>query len=399
MTAPPQPAGIALNVALVSTQSQWHGGESQAALLAQGLHARGHRCTILARDDGEFAGRMQQRGFDVCTIARRGRSPWAIWKLRKVLKQLRPDVIHTNDSHALTAAGLAGYGLRAPVRVAARRVDFPLRSARRYGIFADGLLCVSTAVQQVCREAGISEHLLHLVHDGVDPRFAASGQRDRGRRSLGLSADQTLLLTVAKLTDHKGHSFLLRAMPELVSHFPQVVLGLAGDGELSNGLKSLLAQLDMVPYVRFLGYRHDVPDLLAAADVVVQPSHMEGLCSSLIDAMFAARPIVATTAGGIPDLLRQGFGDSPVAWLVPPRSPRHLATAIREVLENTPEAVARGRQARQRALGRFTADAMVEATLAAYDQIARKRYGSFGKNVPSASKHGNPTRKRGPVPI
>lgn len=385
MTLPPQPAGTALSVALVSTQSQWHGGESQAALLAQGLRARGHRCTILARDDGKFAGRMRQQGFDVFTFPRRGRSPWAIGKLRQVLKQLRPDVIHTNDSHALTAAGLAGYGLKVPVRVAARRVDFPLRSARQYRIFADGLLCVSTAVEQACREAGIPAHLLHLVHDGVEPRFAAAGQRDRGRRRLGLAADQTLLLTVAKLTDHKGHSFLLRAMPELVSHFPRIVLGLAGDGELRSELKTLLAQLEMEPYVRFLGYRDDVPDLLAAADVIVQPSHMEGLCSSLIDAMFAARPIVATTAGGIPDLLRQVSGNSPVAWLVPPRSPRHLATAIREVLENSPAAIARGQQARQRALGRFTADVMVEKTLAAYARIARQRDSSRGTPTTSSA--------------
>ncbi len=142
-----------------------------------------------------------------------------------------------------------------------------------------------------------------------------------------------------------------------------------------------MARLEMGPYVRFLGYRKDVPDLLAAADVIVQPSHMGGLCSSLIDAMFAARPIVATTAGGIPDLLRQGLGDSPLAWLVPPRSPRHLATAIREVLENTPEAVARGQQASQRALERFTADAMVEATLTAYGRIARQRYGDQAASI------------------
>ncbi len=162
--------------------------------------------------------------------------------------------------------------------------------------------------------------MLRVVHDGVDPARVRAGDRGRGRRSLALTDDQALLLTVAKLTDHKGHRFLLDALPAVIQKVPNVVVALAGDGELRETLQQQAEQLGVASHVRFLGYRDDVPDLIQAADLFVLPSHMEGLCSTLIDVMLAGCPIVTTTAGGIPDLVGGESATEPVAWTVPPRS-------------------------------------------------------------------------------
>lgn len=363
----------ALTVAIVSTQRHWHGGETQAALLATGLSERGHDVHILARAGGAFEERMRAKGYPVVAFNGRGRSPRALWQLRQSLLQMRPDVVHANDAHALTASGLASWRLPVPLRVAARRVDFPLRSRWRYQHLADGLLCVSTSVAQVCEAGGLDPTNLHIVHDGVAPEFAASGIRARGRQSLRLVDEERLLLTVAKLTDHKGHTYLLQALPELLQRYPKIVVAFAGDGELRESLEQEAAARGVAPHVRFLDYRHDIPDLLAAADVIVQPSHLEGLCSSLIDAMLAARPIVASAAGGIPDLVSERPEEAPVAWLVPPKSPTALVTALEQVLADPTEAQARGSRARQRALREFTADHMVDQTLDAYRTIADRR--------------------------
>ena len=359
-----------LHVTLVSTQRQSHGGEVQAGLLASGLRERGHRCTVLARRGSEFARQLSADGFDVRTFPGRGRSPWGIWRLHQHLDALRRDVLHHNDPHALTSAGFAAVDLPIDARVVARRVDFPVKSPGRYLRLADGVFCVSHAVADACRQAGIPETHLQLVHDGVDPRFAESGNRLRGCQQLQVTDRQPLLLTVAKLTDHKGHEFLLRAMPSVITRYPNVRLILAGDGELRESLERLTQQLGIERCVRFLGFRRDIADLLAAADLVVQPSHMEGLCSSLIDAMFAERPIVATRAGGIPDLVDATEAGGPVAWLCPPREPDPLAEAILAALADSDERCRRGQRARLRALRHFTADAMVEATVAAYRRIA-----------------------------
>jgi glycosyltransferase involved in cell wall biosynthesis len=289
------------------------------------------------------------------------------------LRRIGPDVLHYNDSHATTSAGLAALGLRIPARIAARRLDFPLHSPRQYRWFCDRVVCVSRAVARVCREGGIPPAMLRVVHDGVDPSRVRSGDRCRGRRSLALADDQVLLLSVAKLTDHKGHRFLLDALPRVIHEVPRLVVALAGDGELREPLERQAEQLGIQSHLRFLGYRHDVPDLIHAADVFVAPSHLEGLCSTLIDVMLAGRTIVTTTAGGIPDLVGANESDGePVAWLAPPRNPAALAEAILRALASPDQCAVMRQRACLRAERLFTADHMVEATLTVYRQALQE---------------------------
>jgi L-malate glycosyltransferase len=360
------PKGSPLTIALVSTQRLWHGGEEQAKLLALGLRRRGHRCVIFARRDGLFLRRMADEGFEIVELTGGGRNPAAIWQIRRALRRLRPDVLHYNDSHAMTGAGLAAMGLPVAARIAARRVDFAIRSPRPYRWFCDRVLCVSSAVEKACAAGGLPRAMLRVVHDGVDPDRVRSGDRARGQRSLGLADEQPLLLTVATLTDHKGHRFWLDALPAVLKTSPNAVIALAGDGELREPLEQQAKRLGVEKSVRFLGFRDDVPDLIQAADVFVLPSHLEGLCSTLIEVMIARRTIVATTAGGIPDLLAADADGKPLAKLVPPGDPKSLAEAVNFALTHPAECAEMRLRAADRAARRFTADCMVEATLAAY---------------------------------
>jgi glycosyltransferase involved in cell wall biosynthesis len=361
-----------MRIAIVSTQPHWHGGEVQAALLAEGLRQRGHRCLIIARRDGEIATRLASQRFPVATFAGRGRSPVALWQVRRFLRGFRPDVLHYNDPHAMRAGGYASIGLQIPVRVAARRVDFRLKSVGSYRAFCDGLICVSRAVADVCRSAGFPDSKLHLVHDGVDPLRMQAGDRLRGRQSLSLAEDRKLVLCVAKLTDHKGHRFLLEALPTVVRQHPDLVVALAGDGKLRPELESQAGQLGLSNHVRFLGYRSDVHDLMAAADVLAVPSHMEGLCSSIIDAMLSGCPVVGTCAGGIPDLMgcpTSEAGDAEYGWMVPPRNPPALACVLSRVLDSPDVARDRAEAARRRAWDQFTNASMVDQTIDVYERL------------------------------
>jgi len=363
-----------LAVAIVSAEAKWHGGEEQARLLAHGLRQRGHQVAILARAGGAFAERMAAEGHEVVAFAGNGRSPAALWRLRRFLRQLRPDVLHANEANALTPAGVASVGLRIPARVVSRRLDFPVHFAIRYRAFCDRVICVSRRVAEVCQESGIPPRLLCLVHDGVDPQRVGSGDRRRGRRSLGASDADCVLLTVARLSDHKGHRFLLDAMPAVLNRHPEVRLFLAGDGELDDKLRAQARNLAIDAAVRFLGYRHDVPDLIHAADLFVLPSHLEGMGSTLVDVMLSGVPIVTTTAGGIPDVTGSSEPDGePTAWTVPPRDPQALAAAIVQALQSPEEVAVRCRRARRRAEERFTAARMVEETLAVYWAVLASR--------------------------
>jgi glycosyltransferase involved in cell wall biosynthesis len=215
---------------------------------------------------------------------------------------------------------------------------------------------------------------LRVVHDGVAAARARSGNRDRGRARLGLRDDELLLLTVAKLTDHKGHGYLLDAMPGVLERYPGVCLALAGDGELADSLRARARALGIERNVRFLGFRHDVPDLLHASDLFVLPSRMEGLCTSIIDAMLAGRPLVTTTAGGIPDLvIDENSPGEPLGWSVPPEDAGALTTAILEALGDGAERASRAARARQRAERMFLADHMVTGTVQVYREALRER--------------------------
>lgn len=367
-------AGRRWTIALVSTARDWGGGEDQALLLAQGLRDRGHRCVVFARHNGALAQRIAGQSFQVHTFPERGRSVAAWRSIRRVLRQLSPDVVHANDAHALWAAGLASLGLRIPLRVAARRVAFPLRSGWLYRWLADAVVCVSLAAAEQCRKAGIPAERIRVVPDGLEPGRVRSGDRVRGRQAVGARDSDRILLTVAKLTDCKGHRYLLEAMPRVLARHPEALCALAGDGELRRQLESLAERLGVAHRVRWLGFRQDVPDLIRAADVFVLPSHTEGLCSTLIEAMLAERPIVATTAGGIPEVLcdQKGGIGATTAWIAPPRNVESLAGAILSALEATPtERAERAAQARRRAEALFTAQRMVTGTLAAYAEFAQ----------------------------
>ncbi len=361
-------------VALVSTARDWGGGEDQALLLARGLCELGHRCVVLARAGSALAQRMAGDSLEVYTFPGRGRNV-AAWRAnRRVLRRVRPHVLHANDAHALWAAGLASLGLGIPLRVAARRVAFPLRSALPYRVLAEVVICVSQAAAHECLKAGLHPERLRVVYDGVDPARVRSGDRQRGRQALGIAQTERVLLTVAKLADCKGHRYLLEAMPAVLAQHPEALCVLAGDGELRRELELLAEALGIAHRVRWLGFRRDVPDLIQAADVFVLPSHTEGLCSTLIEAMLAERPIVATNAGGIPEALgaSPNSTEAPTAWLAPGRDAPALARAILSALDAPPaERAHRAAQARCRAETLLTAQRMVTGTLEVYAEFLR----------------------------
>jgi glycosyltransferase involved in cell wall biosynthesis len=363
-----------LRIALVSTQRAWYGGEEQFRLLARGLRRRGHEVHVLGRRGGALIQRMKDDGFAVAEFAGNGRNPLALWQIRRRLSRLRPDVLQYNDSHALTAAGIASWGLGIPVRVAMRHVLWPIRSPRRFRTFSNRIICVSRAVAEVCRAAGLPPEMLRVVFAAADPEAIRAGNRRQGRLAVGVDDCQPMILVVAGLNENKGHNFLLDAMPTVFGRYPNACLALAGDGPRQEPLELQAKQLGIDAQVRFLGYRRDVPDLIQAADLLVLPSLAEGLPVTLIDAMFAGVPFVATAIGGIADLTGSDdpHGES-VAWVVPPRDGTALATAILEALDNPEQRTLRADRARKRAQQMFTADCMVDAMLEVYREALEER--------------------------
>ncbi len=362
-----------MKILLLSSERGWGGGEEQLRLLADGLAERGHNVTIGCRSGSQILRRSLEAGRSAFALPGHPRGLLAIWHTRKYLAREQPDVIHANDAHAATLMHWATLGNRRVARIASRRVVFPIRSPQRYVRGADLVLCVSRAIAAVAEASGIPTGHLRVVYDGIDLARMASGDAARGRASLGLDDDVPLLLVVASLVECKGHRYLIEALPAVLREVPKLQVVFSGEGQQRVALTALLAEQKLSEVVQLVGFRSDVPDLMQASDLFVLPSLDEGLGTSAIDALVAGKPVVATTAGGLPEVLGNSASDTKHGWLVPPRDPMALAKAIVEALTDPIAASRLTAAGQQYAHQHFSADAMVEATLTEYARVVANK--------------------------
>jgi glycosyltransferase involved in cell wall biosynthesis len=346
----------------VDTAAGWRGGQNQVVLAASGMAARGHAVAVACRAGGALESRARAASLDVHALPFRGDvSPRAAWGLARLAARFRPHVVHAHDPHAIAAALAA----RGP-RVASRRVDFPIRgrlSRFKYGRCAR-IVAVSRAVADVLSRDGLDRSRVRLVYEGVPDRAPQAGGR-AALRELGVPEGALVVGNVAALTDHKDHKTLLAAVARVVARVPRAFFVIVGEGERRAELEAEAAARNLRAHVAFAGFRDDVDRLIPAFDVFCLSSKLEGLGTSLLDAMCFARPVVATAAGGIPEAVEDGV----TGRLAPVQDAAALADALAATLAD-PDARARmGAAGRARYEARFSADRMVEATLAVYGEV------------------------------
>lgn len=359
---------MSLRVLHVDTAATWRGGQNQALLTARGMAARGHEALVACRAGGELEVRARGAGLEVRPLPFRGDLwPPAIVGLARTLRRDRPRVLQLHDPHgvsaALVASRLAG---RVPL-VAVRRVDFALRGVFSRGKYAacDRVIVVSRAIGAVVERGGVPAARLRLVYEGVPDRTPAPGGEE-ALATLGVPAAAPVIGNVAALTGHKDHATLVEAMALLRPRAPEARLVIAGEGELRPALEALVRARGLGDRVLFTGFRGDLDRLLPAFTVFCLSSHLEGLGTSLLDAMAFGLPIVATAAGGIPEAVEDGV----TGRLVPARDPAALADALAGVLGDAGLRRALGEAGRRRFLERFTDDHMVEETLRVLEEVA-----------------------------
>lgn len=370
----PVPGGAArttsarsLRIALVSTSRVWGGAEEQLRLLVQGLTARGHECLVLCKSHSPVERRLEADGFATQRImaARESKlSPLAWLRLRAAIREHLPDILLLNDSASILCARFSGAWRHAGATVHIRHTCFPMRHPWLYDRVCRAIVCVTGETARICLDGGLAANKLFVIHPGSEPARLAAGSRERGRASLSLAPHEPLLLTVAALVDCKGHDTLLQALPGVLAAHPTLRVAFAGEGPLRAQLERQAADLGLASRVQFLGFREDIPDLLQAADLCVIPSHLEGICSTLIESMLAGRPLVTTLAGGMAEVAAPS-GLPPLAWTIPPRDSAVLAAAIQAALDQPAEREQRAARARDYALARFTP----ERTLDGFEQL------------------------------
>jgi glycosyltransferase involved in cell wall biosynthesis len=360
----------------IDTARTWRGGQNQVFLTTLGLRALGHRVVLVAHPDGELRRRAAEGG-EVLPLAPAGEMDFGTgWRLSRVLKDLAPDVVHAHDPHAVAVAAIAlSIGTRSPrpALVASRRVDFHIRGnsfSRWKYRQVDVFIAASEAIRTMLVEDGVPPERTCTVHEGIDVDRLAGVPPANVRAEFWMPTHAPVVGNIGALVPHKGQRYLIDAVPLVMREFPDVRFVIVGEGDLRHMLEHQIRELHVEKHVILTGFRTDVLSLLKGFDVFAMSSVTEGLGTSLLDAMAAARPIVATTAGGIPEVVT----DTETGLLVPPRDAHRLAEAIIRLLGAPAERDRMGRAGLARVRERFSADRMVSGTLAVYERLAGQRH-------------------------
>jgi glycosyltransferase involved in cell wall biosynthesis len=277
-----------------------------------------------------------------CGCRARWAYPLGLVRLVRQLRRERVDILHTHLFDPSVVGLVAGTLARTPLRVMTRHYsDYHTRINRPVHVWLD-LLATRLSHEVIAVSHHTADHMIrvehaprgkiHVVANGIDfdrVRISSPEAPIRLRRELGLERARIVLMA-ARLHPEKGYEFLLQATRLLKPRVEGLVLLIAGTGALESHYRSLASSLGVEDVVRFLGFRRDLPDLMAFADVVVLPSVAEAFGLVLAEAIYLGRPVVATRVGGIPEIVEDGVD----GVLVPPSDAASLADALERVLSD-----------------------------------------------------------------
>jgi len=355
----------------IDTARSWRGGQNQVLVTVLGLRALGHRATLVAHPDGELRRRAAE-GLDLVPLAPGHELDLkAAWKLSRVVQRLSPDVVHAHDPHGVAMASMALSMLTrspTPALVAARRVDFRLKrnsfSRWKYRQ-VDLFIASSNAIRDLLIADGVGAANVVTVYEGIDVGRIERLAPVNVRALFFLPHNAPVVGNVAALVPHKGQRHLIEAMPMVLAQVPDARLVVLGEGPLRPQLEHRVKQLHLERHVVLPGFRDDVLACIKGFDLFVLSSETEGLGTSLLDAMAAAKACIGTRAGGIPEAVAH----EETGLIVPTHDPAALAQAIVQLLQDEPRRRRMGEAGRARATEKFSVERMVEATLAAYGRI------------------------------
>ena len=258
--------------------------------------------------EGPLAAGLDEAGVPAHPLRMAGK--WdltAVARLARLLRARRPDVLHTFLFHANFLGRVAAALTRVPVVISSARVAE--RRTRWHGwldawtsFLIDAEVAVSEAVRAFQQTAGVPARKLSVIPNGVDVSRFEHAAPALLRAELNIPAQVPLFLYMGRLDPQKGLSYLLRAFAQTKG----IHLALAGDGPQRADLQRMAASPGLAGRVHFLGFQDDVPELLAAADVVVLPSLWEGMPNVLLEAAAARRPVIATDVEGVRDIVEDG---------------------------------------------------------------------------------------------
>jgi glycosyltransferase involved in cell wall biosynthesis len=291
----------------------------------------------------------------------------ALLRLRALMRARRVALVHTHSSVDSWLATMAAKSLGLPV-VRSRHVTIPIlrRRALIYRL-ADRVITTGEAVAAHVRRAGVPAERISAISAGVDTtRFHPGVSGKAVREELGLASDAKAVGLVANVRGSKGHAVFLEAARELLGTLPATRFLIVGDGVGFDDVRRRVHEMGLDPYVIMTGFRRDIPEVMAALDVLVLPSTKSEATSQVIpQAMAVGTPVAAAATGGIPEIVHDGE----TGRLVEPGDAHALAQAVRSLLAEPERAREMARAGQALVRTRYSAEAAMAATTGVYEAL------------------------------
>ena len=259
-----------------------------------------------------------------------------------------------------------------PVPIVAHvRQEIEPAKVRRYELDRiEAVIAISRQIEQSLIAGGVSVNKVRTIYSGIDfPERQLTHDDQAIRQMIGLPNEAVLLGTIANLFPRKGYEVMLRALPAIVRAAPTVHYVIVGsdDNDYADRLKRLASELTIADRVHIVGFQDPVQPFLAALDLYTHPALMEGFGIAVVEAMAMGKAVVATTTGGLPEVVAHGD----TGLLVPPGDAESLAAAVISLLKDKARREQMGLSGRARAQERFSLDASVAHMEQLYGDVLR----------------------------
>ncbi len=325
-----------LKILHLSTPYSWRGGEQQIAYLSTEMKAMGIEQVFLCAEAGALHEFAEAEGFTVFPF-RPGflslGSDAAL--LKRICKNYQIDLLHVHDSKAHTVAFVAAVlGNKTPILLS-RKVDFPIDtnflSRKKYNSPAiKKIICISAKIKEILSLSIKDTSKLTVVYDGIDLESIEKLPKADLRTEFNIPSDVKIIGNIAALAPHKDYFTFVDTAEKILAQQPKTKFMIVGAGELESQIKNYVKRKNLQDHIIMTGFREDAKSLLKAFDVFLTSSKTEGLGSSTLDAFAAGIPVVATNAGGIPEIVK----DEETGLLAPVKSSDELAKQVLRILND-----------------------------------------------------------------
>lgn len=296
----------------ISTALTWRGGEQQVYFLTKQLADSDFQQFVLTPTGSALSEKLKQENINLLLYNSRGILNLKLAALiAGVCKKFGISLIHTHDSHAHTAAVLSCsfFGNKNPV-IVSRRVDFPISksifSKWKYNHSSvKRILCVSEKIRDITLPDIRKKEKLRVIHSGIDIQRFIHAKKIL-KQEYNIPENFWLIGNVSALADHKDYPVFIETAAIVLKNYSDVKFIIAGEGELRSNLEKLVNDKGLHEQIIFTGFRKDIPDILASLDIFLITSKTEGLGTVILEAFAAGVPVVATRAGGIPEIVKDG---------------------------------------------------------------------------------------------